>query len=189
MGCPSVIELEKNCVFSICTHDPDTGVLTDADAAPAYRVYEEETDPPILTGEMAKLDDDDTTGFYTESIACTAANGFEVGKSYTVYIQATVDSDTGGICYGFTITGDGTDIDNILSLLDDARSEPGDTAPPANPDAMTKLDYIYKFLRNKIEVTATKIHVYNDAGDNKDHTSTISDDGTKFTRGTFASGD
>ena len=50
---------------------------------------------------MAKLDDTNTTGFYTETIACTTANGFENGKSYTVYIEATVDSDMGGICYAF----------------------------------------------------------------------------------------
>jgi hypothetical protein len=100
MGCPSEVEIGDNLVFSICTHDPDTGVLTDASAT-AYRVYEDETDPPILTGTLAKLDDDDTTGFYTESIACTSGNGFENGKTYTIYIEATVDSDKGGIAYSF----------------------------------------------------------------------------------------
>jgi hypothetical protein len=54
---------------------------------------------------------------------------------------------------------------------------------------MTKLDYLYKFMRNKIETTATRIHVYDDAGTNKDHTSTISDDATTFTRGEFVAGD
>lgn len=101
MGCPSDVYLEDNLVFSICTHDPDTGILTDADALPSYRVYEDETAIAILTGTMAKLDDANTTGFYTESIACTAANGFESGKTYTIYIEATVDSDTGGISFGF----------------------------------------------------------------------------------------
>ena len=101
MGCPSQVVIEDTCVFSICTHDPDTGILTDADSAPSYRVYEDETSTPILTGTMSKLDDVNTTGLYTEAIACTADNGFEVGKTYTIYIEATVDSDTGGICYGF----------------------------------------------------------------------------------------
>ncbi len=75
--------------------------LTDADAVPSYRVYEDETAVPILTGNMAKLDDANTTGFYTEKIACTVGNGFEHGKSYTIYIEATVDGDTGGITFGF----------------------------------------------------------------------------------------
>jgi len=49
------------------------------------------------------LDDANTDGFYTELIACTAANGFESGKTYTVYIEATVDSDKGGISYAFKV--------------------------------------------------------------------------------------
>lgn len=101
MGCQSEVVIEDNLVFSVTTHDPDTGVLTDADSVPTYRIYEDETATPILTGSMAKLDDANTTGFYTELIACTAANGFESGKSYTIYVIATVDSDQGGISYGF----------------------------------------------------------------------------------------
>lgn len=103
MGCPTSVELGNSLTFSVATHDPDTGVLSDADAVPSYRVYETETATPILTGVMAKLDDANTTGFYTETIDCTTANGFENGKSYTIYIEATIDSDTGGITYGFTV--------------------------------------------------------------------------------------
>lgn len=103
MSCQSFVILENNLTFTITTHDPDTGAVTDADSAPAYRVYEDETSTAILTGTMAKLDDSNTTGFYSEQIACTAANGFEAGKSYNIYIVATVDSDTGAISYGFTV--------------------------------------------------------------------------------------
>jgi len=101
MGCQSDANIGENLTFSITTHDPDTGVLTDADAAPAYRIYENETAVPILTGTMDLLDAVNTTGFYAETIAVSLANGFEDGKSYTIYITATVDGDTGGICYGF----------------------------------------------------------------------------------------
>lgn len=101
MGCPEKVDIEDDLVFSICSHDPDTGILTDADSAPSYRLYEDETATPILTGTMAKLDDANTTGLYTELIACTRANGFEDSKTYTIYIEAMVDSDTGGICYAF----------------------------------------------------------------------------------------
>jgi len=84
-----------------------------------------------------------------------------------------------------------TTIDAIAALLDDARGEPGDGAPPVNADAMTKLDYLYKFARNKVEtITSTgRIHVYSDSGLNKDHSSVISDDGDIFTRGEFGVGD
>lgn len=90
-------------VFSICSHDPDTGILTDADAAPTYQLYENESGASILSGPMAKLDDANTTGFYTELIACTSGNGFENYKTYTVYITATVGGDEGGICYAFKV--------------------------------------------------------------------------------------
>lgn len=102
MGCPAFVKLGQDLKFTICTHDPDTGVLTDADSAPSYRVYEDETATAILTGSMAKLDDSNTTGFYSEIISCTAANGFEDKKNYSIYIEATVDSDTGGISFDFT---------------------------------------------------------------------------------------
>lgn len=121
MGCPTQVELGNNLVFSVATHDPDTGVLTDADAVPAYRIYEDETAAPILTGNMAKLDDAGTTGFYTELIACTTGNGFEAGKNYTVYIAATVDSDQGGITYGFNVTDIYTKLLKYVQLL--ARSD------------------------------------------------------------------
>jgi hypothetical protein len=62
---------------------------------PAYRVYEAETGSAILTGDMAKLDDANTTGHYSEEITLSAANGFEVGKSYNIYITAAVSGVTG----------------------------------------------------------------------------------------------
>ena len=107
MGCPAFVIIGNNVTFSITTHDPDTGVLTDADAVPDYWIYEDETGVSInaltpLADQMAKLDDAHSTGLYTETIACTTANGFEDGKTYTIYIEATVDGDTGGISYSFT---------------------------------------------------------------------------------------
>jgi hypothetical protein len=101
MGCQSQVDLGENLTFTITTHDPDTGVLTDADFAPTYRVYEDETAAALLNGTMTILDNVNTTGFYSELIACTAANGFEHNRSYNIYIEATVDGDTGGISYGF----------------------------------------------------------------------------------------
>lgn len=101
---PSHVIIGNNLVFGICTHNPDTGALTDADSAPTYRVYEDETATPILTGTMAKLDDANTLGFYTELLACTLANGFEANKTYTIYVEATVAGVTGGIPLSFNIT-------------------------------------------------------------------------------------
>jgi hypothetical protein len=89
--------------FTVNTHRFDTGVATDADSAPAYRVYEDETGTAILSGTMAKLDDANTTGFYSEQITLSAANGFERGKCYSVYLSATVNSVVGTSAYSFQI--------------------------------------------------------------------------------------
>ena len=103
MGCPTKVKLEDSIIFSICCHDPDTGVLTDADDFPVFRVYEDETETPISGGSMEKLDDANTTGFYIGELTCSGRNGYNVGKSYNIYIEATVDGSTGGMCYGFTV--------------------------------------------------------------------------------------
>lgn len=104
--------------FCCNTHDPDTGVATDADAVPAYRVYKDETATPILTGTMTLLDSGNTTGFYSERIQLTAASGFEKGKCYTVYIAATVDSDPGTMHHNFQIEAE-VDCNTISASLND----------------------------------------------------------------------
>lgn len=96
-------KIDDALTFPVNTHDASSGAATDADAVPAYRVYEDETATAILTGNMAKLDDTNTTGFYTEQITLSAANGFEKGKCYTIYISAAVDSVTGTKSHTFQI--------------------------------------------------------------------------------------
>ena len=81
----------------------DTGAATDADAVPPYRVYEDETGTAILTGNMALLDSTNTAGFYSEQITLSAANGFEAGKQYVIYIAATVNSVAGATHHTFQV--------------------------------------------------------------------------------------
>jgi len=94
-------KIDDYVTFACNTHVVTTGVGTDADSVPTYRIYEDETGTAILTGSMAKLDDANTVGFYSERIQATAANGFETGKCYTVYITATVDSVAGTMSHSF----------------------------------------------------------------------------------------
>lgn len=96
-------EIDDLLTFPANTHTAATGAATDADAVPAYRVYEDETGTPILTGTMALLDSTNTAGFYSEQITLSAANGFEVGKCYTIYISATVASVVGTMSYTFQV--------------------------------------------------------------------------------------
>jgi hypothetical protein len=87
--------IDDLCTFYANSHTPSTGAAVDADAVPGYRVYEDETATPILTGSMALLDDTNTTGFYSEQITLSAANGFEAGKSYCIRITLVVGGVTG----------------------------------------------------------------------------------------------
>ena len=89
--------------FTVVTTVFSTGVATDADGVPTYRVYEDETGTAILNGSMALLDSANTAGFYSEQITLSAANGFEVGKTYSIYVTATVSSVVGATCGGFKV--------------------------------------------------------------------------------------
>lgn len=74
-------------------------------------------------------------------------------------------------------------IDAILALLDDARGEPGSGAPPVNPDLATKIDYLYKWTRNKKDNDGSTTNFYADDGSTVDHTQTTSESGGTVTKG------
>lgn len=81
--------------FTFNTQRFDTGAATDADSTPTYRVYEENNDTVIDSGNCSKRDDSNTTGYYYVRAQCTTALGYEVGKTYEVRIAATVNSVAG----------------------------------------------------------------------------------------------
>ena len=81
-----------------------------------------------------------------------------------------------------------TEVAAILALLDDARGEPAQGTPPVNPDAMTKLDYLYKAWRNRTTQTATQYSLYGDDATTIHHKASLSDDATTLDRGEVATG-
>lgn len=87
--------IDDTLTWYVNSHTPSTGAAVDADAVPGYRVYEDETGTPLLTGSMALLDDANTLGFYSEQITLSAANGFELGKSYCIRTTIVVSGVTG----------------------------------------------------------------------------------------------
>ena len=117
-----IIKLEANLTIYANTHTPATGAAVDADAAPGFRCYEDETGTPLLTGSMALLDDVNTTGFYSEQIAVTAANGFEAGKSYCVRVTGVVGGVTGVSVHQFDVTTRNMDDLAIQTSVDDLES-------------------------------------------------------------------
>jgi DNA-binding transcriptional ArsR family regulator len=111
-------KIDDNLTFCCNTFDPADGAAADADDAPSYRIYEDETATPIVTGSLAKLDDANTLGFYSEQVALSAANGFEKGKSYTVRIEATVNSVVGVAVHSLQIEAE-VDAQTISASLND----------------------------------------------------------------------
>ena len=142
MGCPTEVVIGDTLVFSVCTHDVNTGELTDADSNPLYRLYEDETSTPILTGNLAKLDNLNTTGFYSESITCSVANGFENGKTYTVYIEAKVDGNTGAISFAFKAVDEATGSLLTMQNIRDAMKLAPTAGSPATGSVDKHLDDI-----------------------------------------------
>jgi hypothetical protein len=107
-------QIDDYLTFPCNSHAAATGAATDGDGVPTYRIYEDETGTAILTGSMAKLDDANTTGFYTERIQLTAANGFEVGKTYTVYYTVTVSSVAGTGSHTFKMEAAGLALTSVI---------------------------------------------------------------------------
>jgi hypothetical protein len=130
-------KIDDYLTFVVNTHLASTGAASDADGVPAYRVYEDETTTPILTGNMALLDGDNSVGFYSEQIQLTAANGFEKGKCYTIYITATVSSIAGTVSRTFQVEAEvdanivsdktGYSISGTKTTLDALSGTDGDT--------------------------------------------------------------
>jgi hypothetical protein len=89
--------------FHCVTHRADTGAATAADSAPTYRVYEDSTTTAILNGTFTAMDQANTTSGYYAQITLSAANGFEAGKEYAIFIKATVNSVVGAEVHNFQV--------------------------------------------------------------------------------------
>lgn len=131
------------------------GAATDATGSPTYRVYEQLTDTPILNGMLAKVDDSNTTGFYGASFTASVANGFEVGKTYTVRAAATVDAvDQAGIIDRFVIRDSIGDSVWLATLASDAAG-----APTTFGGALKR---ILSKLQNRMNKSGNVVRLYAD---------------------------
>lgn len=126
----------------------------------------------------------------------TASGLVSLAPSQTFTTTGAVGSVTGNV--GGNVTGSVGSLatqakaDVNAEVLDvmatDTRAEPGQGTPPATLSAFSRLDYLYKFLRNKIESTSSQISIYNDAGTVIDQKASQSDDNTTYQRGKFTTG-
>jgi len=174
--------------FTCNTHTPSTGAAVDADAVPGYRVYEDETGTPLLTGSMAKLDDDNTTGFYSEQITLSAANGFEAGKCYTIRITGVVGGVTGVTERSFQVGAKVALVDDAITaakvatgaidadaLASDAVDEILDEAVEGTTTVREALRLIMAALLAKVSGCASNAPVFRDIGDTKNRITAVTD--------------
>jgi len=78
--------------------------------------------------------------------------------------------------------------DAVDEIWAKAMSDLAQGAPSATASVLTAINYLYEAWRNKTETTATRITTYKDDGTTELTRSTISDDGTTFTKGEMVTG-
>jgi len=151
-----------------------------------------------------------SNGIQIDNLNATGTDNFSIsGNGQIIYAASssgTVNqrgmwkvTNTGGVTITkddtSTITDDwvnGGRLDLLLDLLitqvDTAATEPGQGAPPVSAKMALKIDYLYKWSRNRATSTATTINHYADDGTTVDQKSTHSDDGTTYDRTEIATG-
>jgi len=129
-----------------------TGAAYDATGSVTFRIYEETTDTPLLSGTLAVQDDPNTTGFYRGQASITVDNGFEVGKCYCVRVGATVDTIAqAGVVERFVVRSAFPSVSSIAAAVWSAL-DPGDTAGRASSlGGMLRQVWSYCFNRNSIQ--------------------------------------
>jgi hypothetical protein len=76
----------------------------------------------------------------------------------------------------------------VDALATDTYAEPGQGNPAATTTLAAKINYTYKFLRNRHTQDATTFKLYNDDATTVDQKAAVSDNGTTFDRGEIATG-
>lgn len=100
------INLEDTVYPKFTTRAFATNIPTTLAGTPVLSVYEENNLTQITAGVSVTVDYDSVTGLNQATIAATAANGYEAGKSYDLVITTgTVDavSVVGSVVYSFTV--------------------------------------------------------------------------------------
>jgi hypothetical protein len=183
-----MIPLDEVVVFDVVTHEPSTGAISDADSTPTYSVFEETTDTPILSAQNFTKRTG-LTGNYRGSFTASTANGFEVGKWYSVIATATVDGVTAK-CVALHFRLAPAEASAGIPKVDVALSD-GGTVPSVDDvaDGMLKRDWTsvtgeasrsvlnaLRFLRNKWTLTSTTLSVKKEDDSTEAFSATVSTD-------------
>lgn len=156
-----------------------SGEQVDADSLPTFRIYAEGEDDPIETGEAAKRDDANTTGFYVVRTELTAGKGYAVETIYQVRLQAIVGGITGAKMLGlFQIVpadvlreGDEVALDPAYDAAKTAATQSSVTAIGTILSGITSLAAWLRGLCRKSAMDATAKAEINTGGGAYDETS------------------
>lgn len=164
------IPIDEVVHFDAITSD-NTGAATDADSTPTWAVFEEDTDTSIVDDDFTKRTS--LTGNYRGSFTVSAANGFEVGKYYSVIGTATVNSTTGKcVCAMFrcvpaeNVVGvpqvDVTNMSDTVytNISDDILDRDMSTGTDSGSTTVRTVRQALRFLRNKWVITNGQLFVY-----------------------------
>lgn len=127
------ITLEDTFTFDFTTRAFATGIPTVLSNTPVLSAKEGANATPITAGVSVAVDTASVVGLNEGTVVATAANGFEAGKSYAIYISTgTVDSVSviGEVVQEFTIA-------LSAAAVDLANSTDGLTAAAASLAVMT----------------------------------------------------
>lgn len=108
------ITLEDTIYLNFTTRSFSTGVPAQLAGSPVLSVLESNNATPITAGVSVQVDRAGVTGLNQATVVATSANGYEVGKSYAVYISTgTVGgvSVVGEVVGQFTIQASAAAVD------------------------------------------------------------------------------
>lgn len=172
-------------VRGITAYDGTTKIATIDVNAPWYTTPNATTTFAILPASYIEWNTD--WGPNLQSEIDTALGNYGAGGVATQSSVDTIDNFLDTEVAAILAAVD-TEVAAILALLDNPRSEPPQGAPPVNPDMATKLDYLYKWTRNKKDNDGTTTKYYADDATTVDHKQTTSEAAGVVTKGEIATG-
>ena len=189
-----LIPIDEVVHFTVTTSSASTGAVTDADSAPTFNVFEENSDADIFdVGSPSPAPSSMTkraglTGNYRGSFTASAANGFEAGKWYSVVVSATVGGVAGKcVAMHFRVgpaeSEAGVPVGDLSSAARNAAADSllnRDMSVGTDSGSATvrTVRQALRFLRNAWTVSGSTLTVKREDDTTTDWTGTVSQDGS-----------
>jgi hypothetical protein len=137
--------------------------------------------PAGVQGDVSKI-----IGYVGSTKVATVADNWTDTPTSSTTFEILVPSDMSIA----TLLANAADLNAevVDALATDTYAEPGQETPGATISLAAKINYLYKYLRNKKTNDGSTEKLYNDAGDTVDQKSTISSAAGTVTKGEIATG-